>query len=381
MARNGADGRSEGVRRRAHLAARMAPGGIETLILDLARRAGPRTAIYSLDGASDALVATWPALAPFRDDLHGFDRPDRLTPSVARTIARRLRADGVETLYLHNIGPLLYGAWAARLAGVRRVAYVVHDDWHLADSAKARALTAATLRLNPSIRVIAVSEKIAETMRTLAPRAQVAVAPPGVDFQRFRPGDRAAARRLIGADPTAPLIGAVGRVAPVKGVDVFVDALSRLDASVRAVVVGDGPARAAVEAQARAAGVADRFAVLGVRDDVHAVLPAFDVLCLPSRAEGLPRIVMEAQACDLPVVATDVGAVRGALAPETSEVVAAEDPRALAAALERRLAAPAARGVARAFAAERFDFAAAAAVFDAIDDTHARASADLECAQ
>lgn len=369
-----------GARPVAHLAARMAPGGIETLILDLARRAPDQTAIFSLDGSTEGLRAEWPALRAFGDALHGFERPERFSPEMARRVAKRLRALQVETLYLHNLSPLLYGAWAARLAGVGRVAYVVHDDWHLAQSRKHKAITAWMLRLNPKIQIIAVSDQIAATMRSIAPRAQVAVAPPGVDFARFRPGDRAAARRLIDVGDDAPLIGSVGRVAAVKGFDVLVDALAILGGEARAVIVGDGPERAALESRARDAGLGERFRILGFRDDVHDVLPAFDMLCLPSRNEGLPRIVMEAQACDLPIVATDVGAVRGALCPDTSEVVAPENPAALAAALGRRLAAQPIGGRARAFAAEKFDFAIAAAVFDAVAGREPEPAAILECA-
>jgi glycosyltransferase involved in cell wall biosynthesis len=64
--------------------------------------------------------------------------------------------------------------------------------------------------------------------------------------------------------------------------------------------------------------------------DMPALLPAFDVFCLPSRAEGLPLSVLEAQAVGIPVVASDVGALREALCPGISRLVPAADPSALA---------------------------------------------------
>ena len=77
------------------------------------------------------------------------------------------------------------------------------------------------------------------------------------------------------------------------------------------------------------------------RDDVAELLPAFDVFCLPSRREGVPLAILEAQASGVPVVATDVGAVRDALCPETGRLVPSQDAAELARALSACLLSPA----------------------------------------
>lgn len=109
--------------------------------------------------------------------------------------------------------------------------------------------------------------------------------------------------------PDAPLVvGSLGRLDAVKGYDLLLRALARLP-GVRAVVVGEGAARPALEGLAREVGVADRVALPGWSDQPSAALPTFDVFCLPSRSEGFPLSIVEAMLAELPVVATRVGSV------------------------------------------------------------------------
>jgi glycosyltransferase involved in cell wall biosynthesis len=137
--------------------------------------------------------------------------------------------------------------------------------------------------------------------------------------------------------PPAGAIAVVARLDRQKGIDVLLDALAEVpDAS--AVIVGDGPERGALVAQAAALGLSGRVTFLGWRDDVRAQLESVDVLVLPSRYEGLPLVVLEAMLAGVPVVATEVGGLRECIEPErTGVLVPPGDPRALAAALRRLL--------------------------------------------
>jgi sugar transferase (PEP-CTERM/EpsH1 system associated) len=114
------------------------------------------------------------------------------------------------------------------------------------------------------------------------------------------------ARAELGLPDDGPIIGAISRLDPVKGVDFLIRALAQVNGATL-VVVGDGPERAALEALAGDLGVADRIHWAGHRRDVPHLLPAFDLLAQPSLHEGLPNTVLEAMACGLPVVATAVG--------------------------------------------------------------------------
>ena len=332
---------------------RLAPGGIEMLSLRLARSLPGRSVIVSLEGDNRELQAAWPALAAAGVEFHGMGKPAGLSWQTVRKLAALLRRLAPRTVMTHHIGPLLYGGLAARLAGVRNLVHVEHDVWHHAEPRRRLQLRLAALGLRPVF--AAISAHAAEAVRQATGARSVVVLPNGVDLAAYGAGNRDAARRALQLDGTARIIGSVGRLEEPKGHDVLIHALKKLPNDVRLVLIGDGSCRAELTALAATLGVADRVVFAGHRDDVASLLPAFDVFCLPSRREGLPLVVLEAQASGVPVVATDVGAVRDALCPRTSRLVPAQDVAALAAALSATLADPPAESPRR-FVEECFDW-------------------------
>jgi glycosyltransferase involved in cell wall biosynthesis len=134
-------------------------------------------------------------------------------------------------------------------------------------------------------------------------------------------------------------IGYVGRLSYEKGPDVLVEALARVDGSVgpiRVLVAGSGPLEQGVRRRADALGVPG-MEFLGWVDDPHSVLERLDVLVLPSRAEAVPLVLVEALGAGCLVVSTDAGSgVRDLLdRGRLGAVVPTEDPGALASAIER----------------------------------------------
>ncbi len=178
---------------------------------------------------------------------------------------------------------------------------------------------------------------------------RIEVVAPGVDHSIFSPGDRAVARRRLGL-VDAPWLVFVGRIQPLKGVDVALRALALLaDARVRLAVVGgpsgpDGQAEvAALHRLARELGIADRVEWVAPRP--HAALAdwyrAADACLVPSRAESFGLVALEAMACGTPVVAADVGGLRSLVDHErTGFLVEGREPLGYAAAIERLLAHP-----------------------------------------
>src|SRR5690606_41660781 len=137
------------------------------------------------------------------------------------------------------------------------------------------------------------------------------------------------ARQRLGLPAHAVVVGAVGRLTYQKAPEDFLAALDRLARpDVLGVWIGDGELGASL----RNGGGRVRF--VGERDDVAALLPAFDVFVQPSRYEGLPLAVVEAMRCGVPVVATAVNAVPDVVVPgETGLLVAPQRPDQLAAAV------------------------------------------------
>jgi glycosyltransferase involved in cell wall biosynthesis len=155
----------------------------------------------------------------------------------------------------------------------------------------------------------------------------------------------------------------VGRLQVPKDASTLVRALAELPRSAfEAVIVGDGPDRAAVESEVRRLDVESVVQLAGERNDVPELLAASHVFVLSSLSEGLPLSILEAMAAGLPVVATNVGGVSElVLDGETGFLVPPGDPRSLAGAIERLLDDSALRArlgaAGRIRVEERFDLA------------------------
>ena len=165
----------------------------------------------------------------------------------------------------------------------------------------------------------------------------------GVDERKFSPSTRAGAFKSSQDDRL--VVGTVGRLDEVKGQRILVESVAALlrDApyrrpGLRVVICGDGPARGSIEHCIAFHGLQDVVELLGERADVPDVLRSLDVFVLPSLAEGISNTILEAMACGLPVVATDVGGNSELVVEhESGYLVPAADPQALGAAIARYL--------------------------------------------
>ena len=283
-------------------------------------------------------------------------RSRRLPPAVrrwagfardARRLARVFRAHPVDLLHTQCTG-YEESPVAARLAGVRRVLGTFHVN---------STLDLHGVRSGPSYRVleqvsnrcldaaVAVSHATRRDWidRTHVPAGRVAVVHNGIDPDHFRRRQsRAEARRRFGIPADALVVGGLGRLDEVKGFPDLLHAAARLRPEFPGLVVviaGDGPLRAALQAEADRLGLGGSVRLLGFQADVQAVLDTLDVFALPSLCEALPYALLEAMATELPAVGSTVGGVPEVIAPgATGLLVPPRDPAALAAALRTLLA-------------------------------------------
>ena len=209
--------------------------------------------------------------------------------------------------------------------------------------------------------VCPVSDDLARRLAALAPRARLRTVPNPVDTDRFRPGPRGNG---------APRVLAVARLHARKGIDHLLRAFARVRERHPATleIVGDGPERPALEALAAGLHLDGTVGFLGMRDHaaVAELMRGADLLVLPSLAENLPTVVLEAQACGLPVVATDVGGTREALDPAAGRLVAPGDEEALADAIASALGDDPDRDAIAARAHMRYGYDAVAVRWEAI---------------
>ena len=316
---------------------KLAPGGIEVLVLELRRMLVPEFDVHvvSLEGTVEQLGSSWPRVNSLGTSLYGLDKPPPFHIATVLRLTRLLREITPVAVHTHHVGPLLYGGLAARLARVPRLVHTEHDAWHLDSRSRRRLQSLAHILLRP--RLVASARNVADALCRALPLSRPTVVLNGVDTSRFSPGDRSAARRRLGLPLAQRVVGSAGRLEAVKGHDLLVDALPRLPAGVMVAIAGHGSCRQALESRAARLGVTERLRFLGRIEDISTFYRALDLFCLPSRAEGLPLSLVEAQACGIPAVAADVGGVREALAPSVSRSVPAGDSEQLASAIDEML--------------------------------------------
>ncbi|MFC6438712.1 TIGR03088 family PEP-CTERM/XrtA system glycosyltransferase [Pseudobowmanella zhangzhouensis] len=172
----------------------------------------------------------------------------------------------------------------------------------------------------------------------------------GVDVERFRP-NRAARLNLPFdfQDEKRIVFGTVGRLAAVKNQTLLVDSFIQLwqrfpthRPHLRLVIVGDGILLPGLKDKISKAGLDHAVWFAGNRNDVAQLLPAMDVFVLPSLAEGISNTILEAMACGVPVIATDVGGNPDLIAQQfaTTHLVSSQQPDELTKAMARYVESP-----------------------------------------
>lgn len=264
----------------------------------------------------------------------------------AAALARVVRAEKVDILHARSRAP----AWAALLAARRTGARLVttyHGTYNEGLPGK-RLYNSVMAR---GERVIAISGFIAEHIRARhgTDAARLRVIPRGVDERRFDPEavppERVAAlRRAWGVPEGRPVVMLPGRLTRWKGQTVLIDAMTQLPGEAVALLVGEGSLRPALAARIDAVGLGDRVRLCGHAEDMPAALLLADLAVHASTdPEAFGRTVIEAQAMARPVIAADLGAPRETVEEGvTGWRVPPGDPAALAAAIGRALALPAA---------------------------------------
>jgi glycosyltransferase involved in cell wall biosynthesis len=250
-----------------------------------------------------------------------------------------MRREHPHIVHVNSAKAAALGRLAAWLAGVPVRIYTVHGWAFLAHRRPASTLYLWGERLLRPLTTVTVCVAESERRAGLAARAcdarTTVVIRNGVD---------PAAVRVAGGGSTPPLLVTVGRLQAPKDAVTLVHALAVVRVPFEAMIVGDGPDRAALEEEVRRLGLERIVELAGGRDDVAELLATADVFVLSSRSEGLPVSILEAMAAGLPVVATSVGGVPEVVVDgDTGLLVPPGDPSSLAAAIERLLADPALR--------------------------------------
>jgi D-inositol-3-phosphate glycosyltransferase len=318
----------------AQTAIRMARRGVQAEIFTRATSSEQPPTVELEPGATVRFVAAGPFEGLGKDDL-----PSQLCAFTAGVLRAEARHDPgwYDVVHSHywlsgQVGWLARDRWGVPL---------VHSAHTLA-KVKNAALAAGDTP-EPRVRVIGEDQVVAEADRLVAnteieskqlldlydadPRRTVTI-PPGVDTDRFRPGDRAAARAELGLPAGAMVLAFVGRIQRLKAPDVLLRAAAELAARAPGlrerlvVLVAGGPSGSglaeptSLHELAAELGITDlvRFLPPRAGDELVTVYRAADVVAVPSHNESFGLVALEAQACGTPVVATRVGGLPVAVA-------------------------------------------------------------------
>lgn len=256
-----------------------------------------------------------------------------------RAVRDLLRESQPDLLHTHmaKSGSIGRGAAFTLRRKGPRVVHTYHGHVHegyFSPTVRKAFLTAERSLARATDILIAVSPQIRDELLALeiGQADQYRVIPLGLDLRAWLEvaGPDRSLRRSIGVSEDATLIGAVGRVVPIKNLEMLVDAVTRLP-DVHAAIVGDGESRQLLKSYTDRAGVADRVHFVGWWPDVPGAMADLDVVVLTSRNEGTPVALIEALAARRPVVATDVGGVRFVVEDGVTGLLSApDDPAAFA---------------------------------------------------
>lgn len=329
----------------------LAGGGAERVLSTILNASGDWAERYDLHLALLDDETRVYSIAP-QVTVHQLDSRHKFGASVVqlrRLVARLHPAATLSFLTRANV------ANAAAMAGRGRpwlISERVNTSAHLG-SGRAALFSRALVRLSypRASHVIAVSEGVVNDLATdfgVARERMSAIANP-VDHARIAALAAEDAEFAITRDDVV----AAGRLVPNKNFAMLLDAYAASDVRGRLILMGEGPERAALAAQASRLGIADRLVMPGFVANPFAVLARAGVFALPSNAEGFPNGLVEAMACGLPVVATNCASgpseilanarredVMGPRKVDAGALVPTNDMTAFAQALARVHAAP-----------------------------------------
>jgi glycosyltransferase involved in cell wall biosynthesis len=283
-------------------------GGLERIVVDLINRASSKFEhwVCCLEETGDMAEELSSAGVPLIELRKG----DGLRPRLIREIDGLIRANGISLVHTHNSAPAFYGGIGARLSGVP----VVHTK-HGLNLFGQHLLNRVSFWFTDA--VVAVSESAARLARNEGvPPHRLRVIDNGVDMERFvNDSDvRTAQRGVLGVGADTFVIGSLGRLSPVKNHELLIRAFADLLKKGRAdnavlLLAGDGPARAQLEELVAGIDHGGRIRFTGMLSEPEKFYPVLDAFVMPSRSEGLPVALLEAMACEVPVVVTRVGAM------------------------------------------------------------------------
>jgi len=256
---------------------------------------------------------------------------------------RFFKSLGIEIVHAHNGYMWLYSTIPARLAGAR----VVYTEHSVHENPSRLFLLWSKLMERLTDKIVVPSKHVRNLLhrRQHVDTSGVKVIYNGVNISRIdKKFDADAKRSELNISPGVKIIGIVARLVPVKNHECLIDAMEIIASRMykcHLLIIGDGPRRTFLEKKVQDLGLGSIVSFMGNRKDVPELLKIMDLFVLCSNSEGFPVSILEAMAAGVPVVATNVGGVKEALADGLAgRLVSPANPKELADAMMEVLADP-----------------------------------------
>jgi glycosyltransferase involved in cell wall biosynthesis len=233
----------------------------------------------------------------------------------------------IDIIHAHRYKENIIGALVKRSCGIKTLVTTVHGTREHFKGLKSAKAAAYSMLNNHYVkahfnRVIAVSDEIRNDLIKSFGREKVVTVHNAIDVSKIKPSKQLQdMKKEFGMEPSTPAIGVVGRMVPIKGLEVFLGAAKLIlekRKDVRFLMVGDGPEKASLEGKAVELGINDNVIFTGFRGDVIDIINCLDILVLSSYHEGIPMVLLEGIALCKPVVATAVGGIPEVIENEVS---------------------------------------------------------------
>jgi len=272
------------------------------------------------------------------------------TIGIAYRLAKTLLKIRPDVVHTHKYKDSLIGTLVAKAMGIPHVVRIVHglpEPFKGLRNAKMAGYTTADRFITRWLvdRVLTVSSDIEKVLAGRYGSNRVHCIHNGIDLEAVRITiPREALRRTWQIAEDAVIIGTAGRLVPVKGHAILLEAIRILRASkpnVTLFLVGDGPLRSDLEANVKRLGLESAVIFTGHQDQAYDCLNLMDIFALPSLHEGIPMVLLEALALERPVVATRVGGIPEVITHDLSgKLVHASDAEELARSLRELIERP-----------------------------------------
>lgn len=284
-------------------------GGLEKMVLTLCQQSkySNKMVLVALEGRTNRALSAWPTLS----ELYHFECLDKQPGISYQTVKKLIKLVdewGIDTIHSHHIGPLFYGAMVKMHRPHVKHIHTMHDAWYL-NNFKQRLLTKLVHSLS-KVTIVTDANAVASELTQQTSIKADHVVHNGIDTQLFRPFSKYLARCRLGLPTGIKLVGCAARVEKGKGHIALIDSLKSLPHHVHLVFAGDGSQREFFTEYGKEKSLQERIHWLGKVEAMPLFYSAIDIFCLFSEREGLPLTLLEAMACNIPVIASDVGGVK-----------------------------------------------------------------------